>query len=101
MHKTSVNIIGRQPVLEALRDGKQLERIFLQKNVGGEGIDEIKILAQKLAVPINTVPIEKLHSLTRSNHQGVIAINSMVQYQGNITITTTAQFYVEKTHSYW
>ena len=80
MHKTSVNIIGRQPVLEALRDGKQLERIFLQKNVGGEGIDEIKILAQKLAVPINTVPIEKLHSLTRSNHQGVIAINSMVQY---------------------
>lgn len=80
MHKTSVNIIGRQPVLEALRDGKQLERIFLQKNVGGEGIDEIKMLAQKLAVPINTVPIEKLHSLTRSNHQGVIAINSMVQY---------------------
>jgi 23S rRNA (guanosine2251-2'-O)-methyltransferase len=50
------------------------------KNVGGEGIDEIKILAQKLAVPINTVPIEKLHSLTRSNHQGVIAINSMIQY---------------------
>jgi 23S rRNA (guanosine2251-2'-O)-methyltransferase len=80
MHKTSVNIIGRQPVLEALRDGKQLERIFLQKNVGGEGIDEIKMLAQKLAVPINTVPIEKLHSLTRSNHQGVIAINSMVEY---------------------
>jgi 23S rRNA (guanosine2251-2'-O)-methyltransferase len=80
MHKTSVNIIGRQPVLEALRDGKQLERIFLQKNVGGEGIDEIKMLAQKLAVPINTVPIEKLHSLTRSNHQGVIAVNSMVQY---------------------
>jgi 23S rRNA (guanosine2251-2'-O)-methyltransferase len=81
MHKTSVNIIGRQPVLEALRDGKQLERIFLQKNVGGEGIDEIKLLAQKLAVPINTVPIEKLHSLTRSNHQGVIAVNSMVEYQ--------------------
>ena len=80
MHKTSVNIIGRQPVLEALRDGKQLERIFLQKNVGGEGIDEIKMLAQKLAVPINTVPIEKLHSLTRSNHQGVIAVNSMVEY---------------------
>lgn len=80
MHKTSVNIIGRLPVLEALRDGKQLERIFLQKNAGGEGIDEIKILAQKLAVPINTVPIEKLHALTRSNHQGVIAINSMIQF---------------------
>jgi 23S rRNA (guanosine2251-2'-O)-methyltransferase len=74
----STNIIGRQPVLEALRDGKQLERIFIQKNIGGEGIDEIKVLAQKLQVPINAVPIEKLHSLTRANHQGVIAINSII-----------------------
>ena len=42
INKPSSNIIGRQPVLEALRDGAQLERIFLQKNIGGEGIDEIK-----------------------------------------------------------
>ena len=76
----STNIIGRQPVLEALRDGKQLERIFIQKNIGGEGIDEIKVLAQKMQVPINAVPIEKLHSLTRANHQGVIAINSIIDY---------------------
>ena len=74
------NIIGRQPVLEALRDGRQLERIFIQKNIGGEGIDEIKVLAQKLQVPINAVPIEKLHSLTRANHQGVIAIDSIIDY---------------------
>jgi 23S rRNA (guanosine2251-2'-O)-methyltransferase len=80
MSQSSTNIIGRQPVLEALRDGKQLERIFIQKNIGSEIIDEIKILAQKLQIPINSVPIEKLHSLTRSNHQGVIGINSMVQY---------------------
>ena len=81
MSHSSNNIIGRQPVLEALREGQQLERIFLQKNIGGENIDEIKILAQKMQVPINSVPIEKLHSLTRANHQGVIAINSMVSYR--------------------
>ena len=80
MSHSSTNIIGRQPVLEALRDGKQLERIFLQKNIGGDLVDEIKVLAQKMQVPINSVPIEKLHSLTRANHQGVIAINSMVSY---------------------
>jgi len=72
INKPSSNIIGRQPVLEALRDGAQLERIFLQKNIGGEGIDEIKQLALKLQIPINAVPIEKLHSMTRANHQGVI-----------------------------
>lgn len=80
INKPSSNIIGRQPVLEALRDGAQLERIFLQKNAGGEGIDEIKQLAQKLQIPINAVPIEKLHSMTRANHQGVIAVNSIISF---------------------
>ena len=79
MHK-STNIIGRQPVAEALRDGQQLERIFIQKNIGGEIIDEIRSLAQKLQIPINVVPVEKLNYITRANHQGVIGINSIIQY---------------------
>jgi len=78
--RKSTNIIGRQPVVEALRDGQQLERIFIQKNTGGEIIDEIRTLAQKLQIPINVVPVEKLNYITRSNHQGVIAINSIIQY---------------------
>ena len=78
--KKSTNIIGRQPVVEALRDGQQLERIFIQKNIGGDIIDEIRQLAQRLQIPINVVPIEKLHYITRSNHQGVIGINSIIQY---------------------
>jgi 23S rRNA (guanosine2251-2'-O)-methyltransferase len=78
--KKSTNIIGRQPVVEALRDGQQLERIFIQKNIGGEIIDEIRQLAQRLQIPINVVPIEKLNYITRSNHQGVIGMNSIIQY---------------------
>lgn len=80
MKKNATNIIGRQPVLEALMDGQQLERVFIQKNTGGEGIEEIRRLAQKLQIPINNVPIEKLNSMTRANHQGVIGINSIIQY---------------------
>lgn len=80
MKSNSTHIIGRQPVLEALREGNQLERIFLQKNTSGEVIDEIRMLAQKLQIPINAVPIEKLNSFTRSNHQGVIGLNSIIQY---------------------
>ena len=78
--KKSTNIIGRQPVVEALRDGQQLERIFIQKNIGGDIIDEIRQLAQRLQIPINVVPIEKLNYITRSNHQGVIGMNSIIQY---------------------
>ena len=80
MKQSSTNIIGRQPVLEALMDGQLLERVYIQRNAGGEGIEEIKQLAQKLQIPINVVPIEKLHGMTRANHQGVIGINSIIEY---------------------
>jgi 23S rRNA (guanosine2251-2'-O)-methyltransferase len=80
MKKNATHIIGRQPVLEALREGNQLERVFIQRSASGEIIDEIRILAQKLQIPINSVPLEKLHSLTKANHQGVIGLNSIMQY---------------------
>lgn len=80
MKKSNSNIIGRQPVLEALRDSVQLERVFIQKNASGDGIDEIKKLSQKLQIPINVVPVDKLNYMTRANHQGVIGINSIIQY---------------------
>ena len=80
MKKNNSNIIGRQPVLEALREAVQLERVFIQKNAAGEGIEEIRRLAQQLQIPINSVPVEKLNYMTRANHQGVIGINSIIQY---------------------
>lgn len=73
-------IIGRQPVIEALNSGKQLERIFIQKNSTGDAIQEIRRAAFDAHVPVNTVPIEKLNSLSRANHQGVIAIAGLVAY---------------------
>lgn len=36
MKKNATHIIGRQPVLEALREGNQLERVFIQRNASGE-----------------------------------------------------------------
>lgn len=73
-------IVGRQPVIEALNAGKQLERIFIQKNTTGDVITEIRNAAYEARVPVNTVPIEKLNSLSRANHQGVIAIAGLVAY---------------------
>ena len=73
-------IIGRQPVLEALASGKELERIFIQKNSTGEVINEIRRAALEAQVPVNTVPIEKLNSLTRANHQGIVAIAGLIRY---------------------
>lgn len=79
MKKTSL-IIGRQPLLEALRTGEAVDRIYLQKNAHGEGLAEIRNLARERMVPVNLVPVEKLNGFTRANHQGVVGLCSLVQY---------------------
>jgi 23S rRNA (guanosine2251-2'-O)-methyltransferase len=73
-------VIGRKPLLEALEAGKGIDRIFLQKNLTGEGLEDIRRLAAAALVPVNTVPVEKLNSLTRANHQGVVAIAALISY---------------------
>jgi len=73
-------IIGRQPLVEAIRSGRPLDKILLQKNVTGEIISEIRELARERNIPVQVVPGEKLASLTRANHQGVLAFAALVQY---------------------
>ncbi|MCE2834864.1 MAG: RNA methyltransferase, partial [Chitinophagaceae bacterium] len=73
-------VIGRQPVLEALREGKTIERIFLLKSAEGDIIPELRAAAHDRQVPVNLVPVEKLNSLTRANHQGVVAVTGALTY---------------------
>jgi len=86
-------IVGRQAVIEALTAGKQLERIYMQANVHGELIDEIKRLATLQQAPINKVPVEKLNNLNVSNHEGCVALISKIQYQD---LQQVISFVVEK-----
>jgi 23S rRNA (guanosine2251-2'-O)-methyltransferase len=73
-------IIGRKPVLEALEQGKAIDKIFMQIDISGEGIGDINREAKKNGIPIQRVPTPKLHALTRANHQGVIALGALVTY---------------------
>ncbi|MBA4198803.1 MAG: 23S rRNA (guanosine(2251)-2'-O)-methyltransferase RlmB [Chitinophaga sp.] len=73
-------VIGRQPLMEALKGDKQIDKILLQKNSGGEIINEIRLLAKNKQIPIQFVPVEKLNSLTKINHQGVVAFTALVNY---------------------
>ena len=73
-------IIGRQPVVEAIEAGRAIDKIFFQQQVSGESIGRIRQLAKENNIPIQQVPIEKLNSFSRANHQGCIAIAALVQY---------------------
>jgi 23S rRNA (guanosine2251-2'-O)-methyltransferase len=78
--KASSLIIGRQPLIEAIQSGRGIDKILFQRNISGESIGEIRKLAEQRGIPIQQVPQEKLFSLTRANHQGVLAIASLFQY---------------------
>ena len=79
--KKSTLIAGRIPVLEALQEGKPLDKIYVHNNMHGDVIEEIKQLAYKLSIPISKVPVEKLNSFNVSNHEGCIAQLSKIRYQ--------------------
>ena len=78
--KKSQLIIGRQPLMETIRSGRAVDKILLQRTTAGESIAEIRQLAREYNIPVQVVPVEKLDSLTRANHQGVIAFAGLVQY---------------------
>jgi len=90
--KKNTLVIGKSAVIQALQSGKQLERIYLQDNVG-VGMDEVRKLATQLNVPINKVPIEKLNGFNIQNHEGCVAVISKIQYQD---LQQVISFIVEK-----
>jgi 23S rRNA (guanosine2251-2'-O)-methyltransferase len=79
--KKNTLIVGRSKVIEAIQQGKQLERIYLVSTIHGDVVDEIKKLALDKQIPINKVPVEKLNGFNISNHEGCVGVISKVQYQ--------------------
>ena len=74
-------VFGIHAVLEAIDAGKELEKVLIKANQGTSDI--FSDLRKKLIddkIPFQHVPMEKLNSITRKNHQGVIAYISEISY---------------------
>ena len=91
--KKNTLVIGREAVIKSMKEGKHLEKIFLQSTVHGPLVDEIKKLATETMTPITKVPIEKLNNFNVSNHEGCIAQISKIQYQD---LQSVISFIVDK-----
>jgi 23S rRNA (guanosine2251-2'-O)-methyltransferase len=86
-------LVGRKPVLEALELGTTIEKIFLLRTATGPEINEIKQRAREYNIPISQVPVEKLDYMTKSQHQGIVAWTSLLQY---IDLQAGISYVVEK-----
>jgi 23S rRNA (guanosine2251-2'-O)-methyltransferase len=74
-------IYGIRPVIEAVKAGKEIDRILIQAGLKGEGIRQLQHLIKELDIAFQFVPIDKLNRLSRQNHQGVVAYISEIGYQ--------------------
>ncbi|TXE07425.1 23S rRNA (guanosine(2251)-2'-O)-methyltransferase RlmB [Gelidibacter salicanalis] len=70
-HETT--IFGIRAVIEAIKSGENIDKIFLQKGLRGELFTELEQLLHKERLNSSYVPVEKLNRLTNKNHQGVVA----------------------------
>ncbi|QEM04098.1 23S rRNA (guanosine(2251)-2'-O)-methyltransferase RlmB [Mucilaginibacter rubeus] len=74
-------VFGIRAVVEAIRSGKEIEALFIQRGIGGGLIQELKELMNEYQITAQQVPVEKLNRITQKNHQGVIAVISPIVYQ--------------------
>ena len=82
-HRPKKNLLigGIPSVIDAMKNGVQLERIYLQDSVSGEEADELKRVALEYEIPVNKVPFEKIRNFNLENPKGCIAIKSKIKYQ--------------------
>lgn len=73
-------IYGTRAVIEAIRAGREVEKIMIQTGLANDLIKELMTLARQRNVPILSTHADKLKRLSTKNHQGVIALLSAVQY---------------------
>ena len=77
----SEQIEGRNPVLEALRVGHEISKVYLQKGEPAGPLKELTAKINQKGIPINFVDIQVLNRMaTTRNHQGIIAIAAEWKY---------------------
>ncbi len=67
-------IIGRNPIIEAVRSGGRVAKIYFRFGTHGESVREIQALARECRIPVTTLPKDKFDRLGDVRHaQGIAA----------------------------
>ena len=73
-------VFGIRAVIEAIESRKQVDKVLMKKDLGGELARELLSVTREYNVPVQRVPVERINKVTRKNHQGVIAFMAAVDY---------------------
>jgi 23S rRNA (guanosine2251-2'-O)-methyltransferase len=81
MTKESDCVFGLRPVIEAIRTGRQIDRLLIRQGLQGVLYHELMTEVKKHSIAYQIVPLERIELVTRKNHQGVLAWLSVIEYQ--------------------
>lgn len=82
MENNTEYIFGIRAVIEAINSGKELEKVYLQKDLKGALMNELSGVIRANKIASSYVPIEKLNKLSKfQNHQGAVAKISAITFQ--------------------
>ncbi|MDR1003175.1 MAG: 23S rRNA (guanosine(2251)-2'-O)-methyltransferase RlmB [Oscillospiraceae bacterium] len=85
-------IIGRNPVLEALRGEREIDTVFVAKGDRTGVIKKIAAMAAEKGIPVKDVSPQKLEFMAAGeNHQGVCAVAAVRKYVSVDDIFTIAE----------
>jgi 23S rRNA (guanosine2251-2'-O)-methyltransferase len=80
MSKQEHLIYGTRALIEAIKSGKEIERILIQQGLSNPLVSELKTLIQQHQLVYQSVPLIKLNRIVRGNHQGVVGYLSLIEY---------------------
>ncbi|MGB4398674.1 MAG: 23S rRNA (guanosine(2251)-2'-O)-methyltransferase RlmB [Daejeonella sp.] len=80
-HESNQMVFGIRAVIEAIKSGKEIESLYIQRGLNGGLILELRSLIKENELTFQLVPIEKLNRLTPKNHQGAVAFISPITYE--------------------
>jgi 23S rRNA (guanosine2251-2'-O)-methyltransferase len=81
MQKETDCIFGLRPVIEAIKAGKQIDRLLIKQGLQGSLYHELMTEVRAHNIVYQIVPLERIELVTRKNHQGVLAWLSVIEYQ--------------------
>ena len=73
-------IFGIRAIIEAIQSGKEVDKVFVQKEISGELMKDLMKVMKRANINFSYVPVEKLNRLTPNNHQGAVASISPIGF---------------------
>lgn len=74
-------IYGMHPVMEAIKARKTIDKVYVQSDLKGPNVTELRKLLKEYKVSSQNLPLGRLNHLYKKNHQGVVAFLSPIEFQ--------------------